>query len=377
MNLESSPRVDEFELSLFGTGIGESIAIHTGNNEWLLIDSCRKNSDNLPENLSYLKTIGVDTEECVKLFLITHWHDDHIDGAVEIVKNCPNAKVAISAALSGDEFFKILSIYNQENYILDREKSGVRELGKVFEFIRRKKEENPNTNSIVRTRSDHLLFNNPFCNVHAISPSDNAIDNSVQEFSSVLRQISKNGERLVLSSPNRNHNAVALWIQFKSQTILLGSDLESTNDNMTGWASVSNINLFKSLPKEAKLFKIPHHGSPNGDHESIWKNLVSKDTPILVLTSYSRGKNPRPSRDDLGRLLTHTSDLYCTSIPKRSVVRRDPGVDRTMREASKKRWSIGKIFGQIRIRGMGLEDQYSVECIGSALQVRSVNDLYS
>jgi hypothetical protein len=36
---QTPPRPDELELSLFGSGIGESLAVHLGNGEWAIVDS--------------------------------------------------------------------------------------------------------------------------------------------------------------------------------------------------------------------------------------------------------------------------------------------------------------------------------------------------
>jgi len=36
-------RPDELEVSVFGPGYGESLAIHLGLGSWIIIDSCRHN----------------------------------------------------------------------------------------------------------------------------------------------------------------------------------------------------------------------------------------------------------------------------------------------------------------------------------------------
>ena len=36
------PASDEVELSLFGPGYGEAIAVHVGDGKWILIDSCKE-----------------------------------------------------------------------------------------------------------------------------------------------------------------------------------------------------------------------------------------------------------------------------------------------------------------------------------------------
>ena len=367
MNFGGPPDPDMFEVSLFGTGVGESIAVHIGQGNWLLVDSCRQRRDDFPAHLSYLQEIGVDLSKAVKLFVITHWHDDHIDGASEVVKKCSEAKVAISSALSAQEFLKTLSIYNRRDYLLDRGKSGIQELGIILEDIKKRNTNGEHVFSLVRTHSDHLLYRSNDCSIYAISPSDTSIDKTIKEFSEIWGQISRGEQRLIFPSPHQNHNSIALWICYKDQRILLGSDLEVTNDSDTGWAAVLNISLFPD--GKSQVFKIPHHGSPNGDCAEVWEKLVSPENPFLAVTSYSRGRTQRPSDEDLGRLLDRTTNLYCTSLPKRSTIRRDSAVERTIREVAKNRWTIGKNLGHIRIRKKGPQEEISVEVFGSADKV--------
>ena len=79
-----SPRNDEFELTLFGPGYGESLVLHVGDGVWVLIDSCGR--ADAPVALDYLRRIDVDPSEAVRMIVATHWHDDHIRGLAEIGK---------------------------------------------------------------------------------------------------------------------------------------------------------------------------------------------------------------------------------------------------------------------------------------------------
>lgn len=269
--------------------------------------------------------------------------------------------------MSCDEFFKTLSIYNKTDYSLDRETSGVRELGKILNFLNQKKN-GQETSPFVKTQSDHLLFRSDECDLFALSPSDTSIEKAIREFAATWGHISKGEQRLILERPHRNHNSIALWVRFKGQRILLGSDLEVTGDSDTGWAAVPKCNLFPD--QKARIFKIPHHGSPNGDHGTIWEQLVVSETPVLAMTSYSRGRNPRPSETDLNRLLARTTELYCTTLPRTSLPHRDPTVERTIKEVAKKRWPIRKNLGHIRIRWKGLEhEEPLVDLFGDATMV--------
>src|SRR5690348_11162620 len=84
------PRVDQVEVSLFGPGFGEAIALHLGNGSWFLIDSCQQSSQ--PAPLSYLERIGVDIRSAVIGVLATHWHTDHVLGISRLFHAASNAR---------------------------------------------------------------------------------------------------------------------------------------------------------------------------------------------------------------------------------------------------------------------------------------------
>ena len=98
------PKHNEIEISCFGPGFGESIVIHLGNSEWIIIDSCTNNIDPLPASINYLNSIKVKVETQVKIVLATHWHDDHIKGIADTLERCKNAVFYCSDALRTDEF---------------------------------------------------------------------------------------------------------------------------------------------------------------------------------------------------------------------------------------------------------------------------------
>lgn len=99
------PAHDELEVSLFGPGVGECVVIHIGHGSWIIIDSC-VDENSIPIALSYLEKIGVNPERAVKFIVISHWHDDHIQGLSEVVRRCMNAKIIYSAALLKKNFLR-------------------------------------------------------------------------------------------------------------------------------------------------------------------------------------------------------------------------------------------------------------------------------
>jgi glyoxylase-like metal-dependent hydrolase (beta-lactamase superfamily II) len=109
------PEINELEITIFGPGIGEALAVHLGNNEWLLVDSCRVGNAKRPATLEYLESIGVNPAQAVRLIVATHWHNDHIGGLSQIVKSCPNARFVCPAVLASKEFRSLIELQNADN----------------------------------------------------------------------------------------------------------------------------------------------------------------------------------------------------------------------------------------------------------------------
>lgn len=130
----SIPRRDEFEVSLLGLGYGESILVHVGEGEWLVVD-CYLSSNGLPAALNYLYRINVDPATAVKLVVATHWHDDHIRGMNKLIVACSSAYFCCASALNNDEFLGVASaLRNKDCSDLGR---GVREIYEVFSTLKR------------------------------------------------------------------------------------------------------------------------------------------------------------------------------------------------------------------------------------------------
>src|SRR5829696_3595895 len=91
------PDPDEVEFSVFGRGFGESLCIHQGGGEWIVVDSCLNPNTGTAAALTYLTSIGVRVEQDVRLVVATHWDDDHVRGLADVVEACADAYFACSA----------------------------------------------------------------------------------------------------------------------------------------------------------------------------------------------------------------------------------------------------------------------------------------
>ncbi|MBU1170507.1 MAG: MBL fold metallo-hydrolase [Proteobacteria bacterium] len=347
------PLQNEFEISLFGPGVGECIVAHLGDNKWIIVDSCCKPKSKEPIALEYLNQIGVNPSESVVLFIVTHWHSDHIRGASKIVKECTSARFGYPSALLKEEFLKLVSAYSgiPNNRIIDKENSGTIEFAKIVNILFDRCESNPKykINQLVPIQSDRVLYSSNVTNanvsIRSLSPSDKSYHNSILEFASLLPK--QNEMIKVIPSPTKNNNSVVLWIDFNITQALLGSDLEETNDPLTGWTTI--INSPVRPHGKASIFKIPHHGSENGHSHDVWGKMVNS-SPVSILTSKIGGQNSIPKIPDIERIKKYSSEIYCTKVPIAAKPKRDHTVEKMFKVIAKNRTIIGDKIGHIQIR---------------------------
>ena len=158
------PRDDEFELTLFGPGYGESLALHVGEGAWVLIDSCGR--ADAPVALDYLRRIDVDPSEAVQMIVATHWHDDHIRGLAEMVRVCAKASFCCANVLCTEEFLAMVGALEGRHYASFS--SGTKEMYHVFSILR-------NTSSTpTMAVANRRIFATGSCYISALSPADDA-----------------------------------------------------------------------------------------------------------------------------------------------------------------------------------------------------------
>jgi beta-lactamase superfamily II metal-dependent hydrolase len=336
---ETPPQANELELSLFGPGMGECLTIHLGFGEWMIVDSCINGATGRPIALDYLESIGVDVSKQVKLVLVTHWHDDHIRGVGQIIRTVPTARFGCSAAVKSPDFFSLMSAGKRVKLV--EHTSGLDE----FEDVLSTKSGGPDfwmdEGKVLYTNSS-----SPQVKVHALSPSAHTVTHAMGNFTAMWGAVKK-GHRQPFPSVTPNDQSVVLLVETKDVHLLLGADLEAGANANTGWnAVVASTTRPKVL---SSGYKVAHHGSHNGDMPGIWTHLNHKN-PQALLTTYSRGKKPLPSDDDVKRLTSQSDKVYCTVWPASQRPKSRTPVDRTMNEVAKNRQAVLKRPGHIRLR---------------------------
>lgn len=365
------PSSDQIEITLIGPGYGESILIHLGNNKWIVVDSCLDASTMRPAPLAYLESLGLKSNEVVQLIVASHWHDDHIRGLGEVLKECPNANFCCSSALSKNEFVAMVYRYVDGNEVAGG--AGPKEMHSIFETlasrpqIAKKAQQNRKILNVDSSGSGH----GEECNIWTLSPSDKQIDLFLDGIAKLLPSAKQTKSRAATQSPNQN--AVVLWIQIGDVNIMLGSDLEESDDSDGGWTVI--VNSPEKPNGKASVFKIPHHGSPNGHCDEVWKSMINND-PITILTPFNKGKRKLPDQDDIVRINGVSKESYSSAKIKKtkSKKKRPSAVEKTIKEITGNLTEYETKTGIVRLRNNGKEDpdRWDIELFNGACKLCDV-----
>lgn len=367
-NRSQPPSPTEIEVSVFGPGFGESIALHLGEGIWAIVDSCIAPDSQEPTALEYLRQLQVDVAQAVRLVIATHWHDDHVRGLGAILRACPNARFFCSAAMQGQEIMRLIE-RNARQLLL--ETTGVSEFAQVVDELRRRQ-------SVGQPRAffspEFAIANLPlwparaasvgFAEIRALSPSSAAMAVGQARISELAQE--RRARRLPALTPN--HASVVLWVRVGGVEVLLGSDLEERSDPGLGWSAILQS---PSCPSNtASAFKTAHHGSSNGEQPAIWTNLLAAG-PVTVTTPFVHGRVNLPEVEVARRICERSSSAFLTAFPlSRRSPRRSPAVERTIRESVRWIRQVQHVQGHVRLRREAADPNlppWTTETFGAAV----------
>lgn len=358
------PADDELEVSLFGPGFGESLVVHVGSGTWLIIDSCIDASSGVPAPLYYLHQMKVDPALAVKSVVVTHWHDDHIRGMGKVLRACSAARICIPSALHTADFVK--AIVTLEGSFSGVVSSGVAEINEVFRSPQMRAGPVVATeNTIIWSARGATLAHTADVELRALSPSGAQGLAMLTRIAEMVRG-TKGSNLGRAPRSGSNDLAIAAWLSCGQHTLLFGADLEVHANPACGWNAVKA--LATQLPGgKADVFKVPHHGSPTGDDPQVWADMLAPD-PIAILTPWTHGTGlPQPG--DLDRIRRNTHQGYITNMGRMaSVTKRDPAVEKTLKENGIDLLACEGLMGHIRLRKKP-NAPWTVERFGAAVKL--------
>ncbi len=373
------PEPNEIEVSLFGPGFGESAAVHLGCGEWLIVDSCVKCGGSTSAPLEYLKAIGVNPATAVKRIIATHWHNDHITGLAQTVRECSSAKFICSQALFGNEFIALTDLWKKQA----KTASPLSEFTEILAELAKSGRLNKDSSGDIGLRfatANRCVWSRPNAfvggvdcagEVHSLSPSDAAIRKSYESIAALFLA-EAHLTQPIPSYPNQL--SVVLWIRIGGVRCLLGADMEEMHNPLGGWKLI--VESPERPEGKASLYKVAHHGSVTGEHPPVWSDLL-RQKPVAVVTPFHSGGTKLPNRTDVDRICNQTPYAYVTAMFKAKTSRSRAGsVNRTIHETVRSIRTVNESFGRVRARKtieQSDEAAWRIELFGDACPLRSLN----
>ena len=284
-------------------------------------------------------------------------------GLSQLVEECRSAQFVCSEALRSDEFKAIVARFSTTDVGFSR--PPLSETRKCFDTIAARKNA-ADYKPPKFTSADHVLerftVNSRDVEIASLSPSPEDRLNALEAFAEYFVPIDKPATGL--SPIDQNHASVVVSVRIDQEHILLGADLEQRSSPHSGWKAV----VASSIRPQglSGFFKVPHHGSSNGQSNEVWAKMLFPSAAAVV-TPFMSSSLPRP--EGLDWLKGKTSELYVTGLPTGSRIRRRAEVERTIKESTQN-YSVQRAPldpGVVRFRkSAGAAGSWKVETFGDA-----------
>ena len=309
------PEPDELEITTLGPGkaSGESIVVHLGDGDWMIVDSCKSGDLVLP--LYYLKKIGVGYDK-VSRVVCTHWHTDHVRGLPKVLTECKNAQLFMAPVSDHKgNLNRILKLAGAETINS--------KVWNIADACVKALSENK------RPGPEYLFKNAPVftpkpgpVEMSAIGPSDEMFNRFMASLANVNPD---NPQVSQIEDLDGNLCCLALAINFHGQKILLGGDMETgrcdeynfsicetqcAEHEDIGWCAAIDSIAYKANVNY-NMVKLPHHSSENSHCPKMWKTAMTD--PIAVTTAFQNTQSENhPRKAMLKEYMKYCTKLYTT-----------------------------------------------------------------
>ena len=337
MRVEEPPGRGEIEVSIFGTGFGESLAIHVGESHWLVVDSCL-NGDT-PAALRYLDALGRESGHVVEVIVVTHWDGDHVNGTETLMERFPRSLFVTSRASASEEFQALMELERRFPNRGRRPGRGAEALARIMRDRLPTHEYRLVQAGLPPPVLDMTLPSGTPLRVEVLAPSHVTVSETARKLG---EQIETWDTDRRIRWPVPNDQSVVLWIEIGDCRLLLGGDLQRSGRPGRGWTGV--VDRFVPGSPQAQLYKVPHHGSPNAHEPRVWETMVELDA-VAPMTRFVRSSNPPPPDAAVDRMRGSGRAAWVVGGEELSPTNRWrlPGAPGTRR-----RWREG--YGHVRLR---------------------------
>lgn len=313
MTLPARDALDRTKLNLFlagpGRGEGIAIALPAPSFGWIFVDGCKLDSGEFP--LHAIWTRYRREGETTEGILLTHPHDDHYDGMLELIDlsaprwlACVATHHADGGSLAGELLARrddpLLVDGTPLDLALRRVKSLLARIQNMWNWGR--------TQRVLLRAGGALPLERADLEIDVVSPDDAG-----------AKAFFAGADLPERIRSRANELSAVLHIRYGASRLVLGADLPESDHGVgarTGWSKV--LAAYPDLPG-SHLLKVPHHGSDGAQHPGMVGPGVAPAGAVWTLTPFQGGiKRPVPKlRDNKGvaALLRGLPSAHLTSLP--------------------------------------------------------------
>ncbi|RYH00288.1 MAG: MBL fold metallo-hydrolase [Alphaproteobacteria bacterium] len=278
-------------LRIIGSAPGESVVIVFDCGSVITIDCCQSAGRN--HTLDALNDLGVDPRKVI-YNIITHFHDDHIKGAADLINHCPNSKVVIPDAWTEDVFKMFVATVSDDTSLA--RVSVTKEIEKIFNVLQGHK-------GRLFTVSELTSLYPPPAYSHSTTESLIVLTPTAArkaKFLSSLAADIEDGEAAAYAfcESNKNWTSICCVLRYGGKYIFLGGDVENFGPDYD--LTSIHKNHLQSVA-QYELVKLPHHGSSTSFCDEL-RDLIHSNNTIVALTPYPRGHKALPSLETVAYL---------------------------------------------------------------------------
>jgi len=307
IDLDALRTLDRSRMHVFvaGPGKGEGIALALPGRGWSLIDGAQADLGK-PSLLAIVERWRSSADERVELYLLSHPHDDHVDGFAAIVEALVPKRIALAGTAASPRYVDIL-----KDAPLPRARDQELKATKVraaFAAIRTWEDQHERAAEPV-CRSETALLDDGRVAVHVLSPPEDAL-------TAYLKECEKTPKYL---KSDANRYSIVLRVRFGDTQVILPGDLPTKvgkSDVVPGWNEVAAYDA--SLGDHA-MIKVAHHGSAEAFHPAVM--TTGACDRAWVVTPYNSSRLPNVAKaDGLPRLVAARGQVCLTAVPASKAV---------------------------------------------------------
>ncbi|WP_258359231.1 ComEC/Rec2 family competence protein [Moorella sulfitireducens] len=279
-NLIPNPGSCRMKIDFINVGYGDSIYIEIWENNSrynMLIDggsSYEFEYNKYPTRIrtaEFLKQKGIAE---IDLLVITHFHEDHVGGLLDVVKTCGIKKMWCNCALKDEFLGKRLeqgNSYSQDAYNMV---TALNIYNEIYQTLQARKV----PIEIIRYPLDIIHFTK-HTSVEILGPPGTASQKLHDYVEKVYQTMEGEAAEEILLDIHKfiNNTSIVLKLEFGANKILLPGDV---------YADFWEELLKRDVSLHSHIFKFPHHGH----EDAISDRLIEKVTPRCVIVPVSNDR---------------------------------------------------------------------------------------